>query len=171
METPKLRDRTHNCNELRIENINETVTLMGWINNIRPFGGALFIDIRDRYGNTQLVFQDEKDPKLKARASELRYEDVIAVTGVVISRGENKTDKVPTGDIEVEVKDFMVFSKSEVPPLKMKSKSVNINCSKRYNALIDFSINILSVLACFVDTLLIRSAERLFTLIIFYGLL
>ena len=92
--------RTHNCGELSLENLNNEVTLSGWVGNKRELGPFLFIMIYDRYGQTQVVFND---PDMVAEAKKVGLEDVIQVTGTVIDRGDNRTDKYSTGDIEVDV--------------------------------------------------------------------
>ena len=92
--------RTHTCGELRAENIGQQVTLSGWVQKTRELGGMTFVDLRDRYGLTQLVFDLSKNPELTELARELGREYVIKVTGSVIER-ENKNKKLPTGEIEI----------------------------------------------------------------------
>ena len=108
--------RSHNCGELRESNAGETVFLMGWVARMRDLGGLKFINLRDRYGNTQLIV-DTEDEALTEPSKQLRMEDVIAVEGVVGARPEDMArDDTPTGRIEVSVKRLVVLNKSEVPP-------------------------------------------------------
>ena len=90
--------RTHNCGELRIEDAGKKVTLSGWVQRLRKMGGMTFVDLRDRYGITQLVFNEETNADLCARANKLGREYVIQVTGVVNERF-SKNDNIPTGAI------------------------------------------------------------------------
>ena len=94
--------RNHNCGELRIANLGETVTLAGWVQRIRKMGGMTFIDLRDRYGLTQLVFNQETDAALCEAANHLGREYVLQVTGIVTERSA-KNPKMPTGEIEITV--------------------------------------------------------------------
>lgn len=123
MEGPKLihdRPRTHMCGDLRAADIGQEVVLMGWVQNFRDLGGAVFVDLRDRTGVTQVVF-DESDGKDCHKVAEaLRAEWVIGVIGSVRSRGEAKNDKLPTGDIEVEVSYVQVFNASPTPPFEIR---------------------------------------------------
>ncbi len=94
--------RTTTCGELRIANLGQTVTLAGWVQRIRKMGGMTFIDLRDRYGMTQLVFNQEVDADLCERANHLGREYVLQVTGKVEERS-SKNSHMPTGDIEIIV--------------------------------------------------------------------
>lgn len=114
--------RTHTCGELRAEHIGNEVTLSGWIQKIRELGGMTFVDVRDRYGITQLVFDISKNPELSAPAKELGREYVIKITGAVIER-VSKNNKMPTGDIEILVNELIVLNKSEVPPFTIEDES------------------------------------------------
>ena len=112
--------RTHTCGELTAENIGDEVILNGWVGPRRDLGGVIFIDLRDRYGITQVVFT-ETDEKLHAKAEELRAEYVIGVKGKVITRGEeNKNPNLVTGEIEVEATDLIFYSEAETPPFEIK---------------------------------------------------
>lgn len=112
--------RTHTCGALRIEQLNETVTLSGWVQNIRDQGFMMWIDLRDRYGITQLIFSEEKtDKTLFEKARTLGREFVIKVTGKVIERS-SKNDKIPTGDIEIEVTKLEILNESELPPFTIQ---------------------------------------------------
>ena len=114
--------RTHTCGELTLENIQQTVTLSGWIQKIRHLGGMIFIDLRDRYGITQLAFNHEEHPELCERAEQLGREWVIQVTGKVIER-YSKNKNIPTGDIEIEVHELNVLNAAEVPPFTIEDES------------------------------------------------
>jgi len=112
--------RTHTCGELTAENIGEEVILNGWVGPRRDLGGVIFIDLRDRYGITQVVFT-ETDEKLHAKAEELRAEYVVGVKGKVITRGdENVNPNLVTGEIEVEATDLIFYSEAETPPFEIK---------------------------------------------------
>ena len=102
--------RTHNCNELRIENIGEEVTIAGFVSKIRNYGGLTFIDIRDHYGITQVVIRDEK---LIEKYSKVPAESTIRVKGKVVER-ENKNSNIPTGDIEVNGEEIEVLGRAKV---------------------------------------------------------
>lgn len=114
--------RTHTCGELTLENIQQTVTLSGWIQKIRHLGGMIFIDLRDRYGITQLAFNHEERPELCERAEKLGREWVIQITGTVIER-YSKNKNIPTGDIEIEVHELNVLNAAEVPPFTIEDES------------------------------------------------
>jgi len=107
--------RTHTCGELRTEQIDSDVTLCGWVDSSRDHGGAVFIDLRDRYGKTQVVFGP--DSGLVDEGSALRNEDVILVVGKVSPRPDGTVnDKLPTGELEVRVTKLQILNKSETPP-------------------------------------------------------
>ena len=107
--------RTHTCGELRIANIDEKVSLSGWVQRTREFGGMTFVDLRDRYGITQLVFNMSTDADLCQRAGKLGREFVIQVSGTVAERS-SKNPKLPTGDIEIFVDSLNILNVSKVPP-------------------------------------------------------
>jgi aspartyl-tRNA synthetase len=117
--------RTHHNSELRASNENEEVILFGWVASYRDHGGCVFVDLRDREGITQLVFDPDRKghgelPRVAyERARSLRSEWVIGVRGVVVGRGGNKNAKLPTGDIEVHVVELTVFNKAETPPFEV----------------------------------------------------
>ena len=114
--------RTHNCNELRKPSVNQTIKLSGWVHRRRDHGNLLFIDLRDHYGITQLVFTDQ-DLILKDRASHLRYESVITVEGVVVARDkDNINNIIDTGEIEVLVTSYILESEAEMLPLSVNSE-------------------------------------------------
>lgn len=114
--------RTHNCGELRINHIGKQVTLSGWIQKSRDLGGMTFIDLRDRYGIIQLVFNMESDPALCKKARKLGREYVIMIEGKVTERS-NKNKVMPTGDIEIIVSKIDILNKSEIPPFTIEDES------------------------------------------------
>ncbi|HWX75070.1 MAG TPA: OB-fold nucleic acid binding domain-containing protein, partial [Solirubrobacteraceae bacterium] len=117
--------RTNHCSELRSADEGKEVVLFGWVASYRDHGGCVFIDLRDREGITQLVFDPElgghgNDPRAAHDvARSLRSEWVIGVRGVVKSRGGNKNPKLATGEIEVHVVELTVFNRSETPPFEV----------------------------------------------------
>ncbi len=110
--------RSHTCGELRSDDIGQSVTLGGWVQNYRDHRGLVFIDLRDRYGITQIVFNLSHDEQMQEVARALRSEDVIQVEGEVISRSENINPKLATGEIEIKSTGLVVFSKSKTPPFE-----------------------------------------------------
>lgn len=114
--------RTHTCGDLRGTDADKKVRLMGWIDSRRNLGGAVFVDLRDRYGITQLVFRDDANESLNESAAQLKPEYCIAIEGKVCSRGDNANKKMPTGEIEIEVSAVEIFSKSETPPFVIEDK-------------------------------------------------
>ncbi len=113
--------RTHNCGELSSVDIGKEVRLNGWVNANRNLGGVLFVDLRDRYGVTQIVLHPEKlDQKMMADADRSRSEFVVAAVGTVVERPQGtKNDKIATGEIEIEVKEFHILSESKTPPFEI----------------------------------------------------
>jgi len=109
--------RTHTCGELRIENVGTTVTLAGWVQTVRKFGAITFVDLRDRYGITQLLFGEELNSQLDAQP--LGREFVLQVQGKVSERS-NKNKNIATGDIEILVSSFSILNKSSVPPFTIQ---------------------------------------------------
>ena len=115
--------RSHNCGELRANHNNKEVTLSGWVQGVRDKGFMIYIDLRDRYGITQLYFDEERTPKdIMAKASKLGREFVIQVKGTVIERA-SKNPNIPTGDIEVLVSELKVLNASLVPPFTIEDKT------------------------------------------------
>ncbi|RZT91366.1 aspartyl-tRNA synthetase [Ancylomarina subtilis] len=114
--------RTHTCGELRIQNVKETVTLSGWVQKARDLGGMTFVDLRDRYGITQFVFDMETNPELCAQARKLGREFVVAITGTVQER-QSKNSKIPTGDVEIIAEKVEVLSKSIIPPFTIEDNT------------------------------------------------
>ena len=107
--------RSHTCGELHLSNKGTTTTLSGWVQKTRDLGGMTFVDLRDRYGITQLVFNMETDSALCSAARKLGREFVIKISGEVIER-ENKNTNNPTGEIEIDVKSMDILNASKVPP-------------------------------------------------------
>ena len=114
--------RTHTCGELRIADIGKTVTLAGWVQKSRKLGGMTFIDLRDRYGITQLVVDATADSALVETAGSLGREYVIQATGTVVER-QSKNPKMPTGDIEISLSGINVLNKAQTPPFTIEDES------------------------------------------------
>ena len=109
--------RSHTCGELRSNNVGNTVTLAGWVQTVRKFGSITFVDLRDRYGITQLLFGEDLNKELDENP--LGREFVLQVTGAVNERS-NKNPNIATGDIEILVQSFKVLNKSAVPPFTIQ---------------------------------------------------
>ena len=115
--------RTHNCNTLNRENLNESVTLSGWVQKTRNKGFIIWIDLRDRYGITQLVFDEERTPEeVFNKAKALNREFVIQVKGIVLER-ESKNSNINTGDVEVLVNELTILNKSNTPPFTIEDNT------------------------------------------------
>jgi aspartyl-tRNA synthetase len=114
--------RTHTCGELTKADIGKEVVLFGWVANRRDHGGAVFIDLRDREGLTQVVFEEDVRPEVHALAGQLRLEYVLGIRGKVVSRGGNVNAKLRTGEIEVHATDLELFNKSEPTPFQIEDK-------------------------------------------------
>lgn len=114
--------RTKTCGELRLENVGEVVKLAGWVQRVRKMGGMTFVDMRDRYGITQIVFNNENDAELCEAANHLGREYVIQVEGVVAERS-SKNKNIPTGDVEIIASKLNVLNKSEVPPFTIEDNT------------------------------------------------
>ncbi|NVJ85976.1 MAG: aspartate--tRNA ligase [Algoriphagus sp.] len=115
--------RTHNCGELRIHHVGTQVTLSGWVQRVRNKGGLIWVDLRDRYGLTQLIFEEGSTPKeLLEKAAALGREFVVQAKGEVIER-TSKNDKIPTGAIEVKVEDLQVLNPAKVPPFLIEDET------------------------------------------------
>ncbi len=113
---------TKTCGELRLADAGQTVTISGWVQRIRKMGGMTFVDIRDRYGITQVVFNNEVDAALCEEANHLGREFVVQITGKVAERYA-KNPEMPTGDIEIEAQTLTVLNRSEVPPFTIEDES------------------------------------------------
>ena len=114
--------RTNTCGELRLSDAGKEVTLAGWVQRARKMGGMTFVDLRDRYGITQLVFNAEADAELCEQSNHLGREFVIQVTGVVNERSA-KNNKIPTGEIEIIVNKLNILNTSDVPPFTIEDES------------------------------------------------
>lgn len=112
--------RTHTCGELRLEHKGTEVTLAGWVQTVRKFGSITFTDLRDRYGITQLLFNEALNPRLDQ--TPLGREYVLQVKGKVVERS-NKNSKIPTGDIEIEVTDFAIMNMANTPPFTIEEET------------------------------------------------
>ena len=114
--------RTNTCGELNIHHVGQEVTLCGWLQRSRDLGGMAFIDLRDRYGITQLAFNMETNAELCEKARKLGREFVIQAKGVVIERASKNT-KIPTGEIEIDVKELNVLNEAKTPPFTIEDNS------------------------------------------------
>ncbi|HEY4875481.1 MAG TPA: aspartate--tRNA ligase, partial [Puia sp.] len=112
--------RTHTCGELRITDVDKKITLAGWVQTIRKFGSITFIDLRDRYGITQLLFGEELNKELDENP--LGREFVLSATGEVSERS-NKNKNIETGDIEIIISEFKVLNKSSIPPFTITDET------------------------------------------------
>ncbi len=125
--------RTHHCGELRADHDSNEVVLFGWVASYRDHGGCVFVDLRDREGITQLVFDPERGQLDKSSyeiAQTLRSEWVIGIRGKVVSRGANKNPRLATGEIEVHVLELTVFNKADTPPFEIQD-SIDTSEEKR----------------------------------------
>src|SRR5690554_4841369 len=114
--------RTHNCGELRLSDVGNNVTLSGWVQRTREMGGMTFVDLRDRYGITQLAFNDTIDEKLNQEARKLGREYVVQIKGEVIER-TSKNKNIPTGEVEIKVSDITVLNTSKTPPFTIENET------------------------------------------------
>lgn len=114
--------RTHTCGELRASDINKTITLSGWVQKSRDLGGMTFIDLRDRYGITQLAFNMDWDKNLCEQARKVSREFVLQITGTVIER-ESKNKNNPTGDIEIKVSSIKILNEAITPPFTIEDET------------------------------------------------
>jgi len=129
-------ERTNDCGSLRKEDIGRQAVLMGWVHRRRDLGRLIFIDLRDRFGLTQIVFDEETEPESHNKAAILRNEWVIAIKGEVAARlAGQENPGLPTGDIEVKAKELKVFNESAIPPFQVDGKidaSENLRLKYRY---------------------------------------
>ncbi len=114
--------RTNTCGELRLSDAGREVTLAGWVQRTRRMGGMTFVDIRDRYGITQAVFDADTDAALHDAAAHLGREYVVQVTGTVAER-TSKNANLPTGDIEIIAKELKVLNASDTPPFTIENNT------------------------------------------------
>ncbi len=124
METIKGLKRTRRCGDFTVEDVGKTVTAMGWTQVYRNLGGVIFVDLRDRSGILQVVFNVEKDKEMFEKADTIRSEYVLAVTGEIVKRDpETVNEKIPTGQIELKAKQLRILSKAETPPIYIEENS------------------------------------------------
>ena len=114
--------RTKTCGELRIDNVGQQVTLAGWVQKSRKLGGMTFIDLRDRYGITQLVVEADASEQLVDTSTSLGREYVIQATGTVVER-QSKNPKMDTGEIEIRLSEIIILNKSVTPPFTIEDES------------------------------------------------
>ena len=112
--------RSHTCGELRLDNQGAEVTLAGWVQTVRKFGSITFVDLRDRYGITQLLFNEALNPRLDE--TPLGREFVLQVKGTVAERS-NKNPKLATGDVEILVNDFAIMNSAATPPFTIEEET------------------------------------------------
>lgn len=128
--------RTHSCGQLRLEDAGKKVTLAGWVHSYRDHGGLVFIDLRDKQGLTQLVFNPETQPQIHKTARAIRCEWVIAARGTVQPRGKGlENPKLPTGQIEVAVQEIEILNESKTPPFEIEDgikTSEEVRLASRY---------------------------------------
>lgn len=123
-----MKYRTHSCGELSLCHEGQNVKLSGWVHRYRDHGGVIFIDLRDRFGITQIVCRSEENSELLCSMSELRSEWVISIEGVVCRRSFGmENNKIPTGEIEVNVENLWVLSKAKVPPFSICDEQIHVN--------------------------------------------
>jgi aspartyl-tRNA synthetase len=122
--------RTHDCGALRASDAGATVVLFGWVASRRDHGGCVFIDLRDRGGITQVVFEPQTNAEAHALSSELRSEFCVGVRGIVRDRGERRNPNLPTGEIELHATELTIFSRSDTPPFEI-ADDANTNESIR----------------------------------------
>ncbi len=132
----KSTKKTHTCGELTKKEVGATVTLMGWVHTRRDHGGLIFVDLRDRGGITQVVFNPETSADAHKLAHEIRSEFVLAVTGKVSPRpGNTVNPKLPTGEIEVIVNDLAILNQAKTPPFMIEDETdvaENLRLKYRY---------------------------------------
>ncbi len=128
--------RTHDCGALRLADAGKTVVMMGWVQSYRDHGGCIFVDLRDRFGVTQVKFDPAVSKDAHAAADRLRPEWVVGVRGQVISRGTNTNANMPTGEIEVEASELEIFNASKTPPFPITDRiDANENLRLKYRYL------------------------------------
>jgi aspartyl-tRNA synthetase len=120
--------RTHNCGTLNQNNSGESVVLAGWVHRRRDHGGLIFIDLRDRFGLTQIVFKPEKNSEIHEMANRLRSEWVIAIKGTVSPRADGMVNpKLKTGEIEIDVSELDILSRAKTPPFSICDERIQVN--------------------------------------------
>src|SRR3954468_1898158 len=124
-------ERTHSCGALRSSDIGKRVVLMGWVARRRDFGPLTFVDLRDRDGLTQVVFNEETAPEAHARAKDVRGEYVLAITGEVVLRAEGQRNpKIATGDVEVKAREILILNDARTPPFQIEPTSTDALASE-----------------------------------------
>jgi aspartyl-tRNA synthetase len=119
------RHRTHTCGQLRAADAGQTVTLMGWVNRRRDHGSLIFLDVRDRYGITQVVLDKDLAPEGHAKAEQARPEYVVCAAGKVRLRGtESVNPKMPTGEIEIAATELLLLNDAKVPPFSPAEEAI-----------------------------------------------
>ena len=119
-----MNKRTHTCGGLRTTDIGNTISLNGWISKSRDLGGLHFIDLRDRYGRTQIIFNEEINKNAFDRVKKLGLEDVIGIIGTVVERPKDAVNKkIPTGEIDVEVSELFIYNESSPPPFDINDRN------------------------------------------------
>src|SRR5512138_3224497 len=114
--------KTHTCGELRTQHIGETVTLAGWVNRRRDYGGLVFIDLRDRWGLTQVVVNADTSPEAHEAAGAVRGEFVLQVKGTVVARDPSTVNpNMSTGEIEVHADEIAILNTAKTPPIEITS--------------------------------------------------
>ena len=117
------KQRTHTCGELREKNLGETVVLNGWVDRRRDLGGVIFIDLRDRYGVTQVVFEPTFDKKAHEQAGALRNEFVISIEGTVRKRpADTQNPELPTGEVDVMVNKLTILNEAKTTPFQIRDE-------------------------------------------------
>ena len=130
---PESGKRTHTCGQARLADVDETITLNGWVESIRDHGGLTFLDLRDRYGLTQVVLDPELDNS--ESLSQVRVEYVLSVTGQVRARPEGmRNSKLDTGDIEVAASVVEILNASEVPPFEIAESKEELGEEIRHHS-------------------------------------
>ena len=115
--------RTHTCAELSKKQLNKEISLNGWISKSRDLGGLIFIDLKDRYGITQIVFNEETNKEAFDKVKGLGLQDVIGITGNVVARPDDAINKdMPTGDIDVEVSDIEIYNEADPMPFDVNDR-------------------------------------------------
>jgi aspartyl-tRNA synthetase len=128
--------RTHHCNQLRLSDIDQTVTLIGWVNSARDHGGVIFADLRDREGVTQVVFRPEENAEVAQLSHTLREEDVVQIVGRVGMRLDGKAnDKIDTGAIEIYATTLTIINKADVLPFQLDKELSNEDLRMKYRYL------------------------------------
>ena len=123
-ESMKGLKRSHRCGELSVQNVGESVTVMGWVQKQRNKGGIIFVDLRDRSGILQVIFEESDcGPENFAKAEKLRSEFVVAVTGKVTKREGAVNENLATGEIEVRADQVRILSEAETPPFPIEADS------------------------------------------------